>query len=56
MYANAQRDGIAFRAIWIPDSFTMRERQPFDPACMKALFELGYEMGRKGIPWAEQPP
>jgi len=23
MYANARRDGIAFRAIWVPDSFTM---------------------------------
>ena len=56
MYANAQRDGIAFRAIWIPDTFTMKEPKPFDPPYMKALFDLGYEMGRKGIPWAEQPP
>ena len=56
MYANAQRDGIAFRAIWIPESFTMREPQPFDPPFMKALFDLGYQMGRNGIPWAEQPP
>ena len=56
MYANAQRDGIAFRAIWIPDSFTMKEPKPFDPAYMKALFDLGYEMGRNGIPWSDQPP
>lgn len=56
MYSNAQRDGIAFRAVWVPESFTMREPQPFDPAFMKALFELGYDMGRNGIPWSEQPP
>lgn len=56
MYANAQRDGIAFRAVWIPDSFTMKEPAPFDPAYMKALFDLGYGMGRNGIPWATQPP
>jgi hypothetical protein len=56
MYANAQRDGIAFRAIWIPESFTMKEPTPFDPTYMKALFDLGYGMGRNGIPWAEQPP
>lgn len=56
MYANAQRDGIAFRAIWIPETFTMKEPKPFDPAYMKALFDLGYEMGRNGIPWATQPP
>ena len=56
MYANAQRDGIAFRAVWIPESFTMKEPRPFDPPYMKALFDLGYEMGRKGVPWAEHPP
>lgn len=56
MYANAQRDDIAFRAIWIPESFTMKEPRPFDPAYMKALFDLGYKMGQNGIPWAEQPP
>lgn len=56
MYANAHRDGIAFRAIWIPPSFTMKEPSPFDPAYMKALFDLGYEMGIKGIPWETQPP
>lgn len=56
MYSNAQRDGIAFRAIWIPESFTRKEPAPFDPGYMRALFDLGYEMGRKGIPWEEQPP
>ncbi len=56
MYANAQRDGIAFRAVWIPPSFTMKEPKPFDPAYMKALFDLGYDMGLKGIPWETQPP
>ena len=56
MYANAQRDGIVFRAVWIPDSFTMKEPKPFDPAYMRALFDLGYEMGRKGVPWADHPP
>jgi predicted acylesterase/phospholipase RssA len=56
MYSNSRREGIAFRAVWIPESFTMREPQPFDPDFMRALFDLGYEMGRKGIPWVEHPP
>ncbi len=56
MYANAQRDGIAFKAIWIPQSFTMKEAKPFDTTYMKALFDLGYDMGLKGIPWESQPP
>ena len=45
MYANAQRDGIAFRAVWVPESFTMKEPKPFDPAYMKALFDVGYRNG-----------
>lgn len=56
MYANAQRDGIAFRAIWVPDSFMMEEATPFDGAFMRALYQLGFGMGRDGIPWATQPP
>ena len=56
MYANAQRDGIAFRAVWVPDSFTIVEPEPFDPAYMDALFELGYGTGRNGIPWEVHPP
>jgi predicted acylesterase/phospholipase RssA len=56
MYANAQRDHIAFNAIWIPESFTMKEPAPFDPAYMEAVFDLGYKMGVQGIPWAKQPP
>lgn len=56
LYTNAQRDGIAFRAIWIPESFTMTEKSPFDTAYMKALYDLGYKMGRNGIPWEKTPP
>ena len=56
MYTNAQRDGIAFRVIWIPDTFTLKEPKPFDPAYMNALFDVGYKLGRAGIPWQTQPP
>lgn len=56
MYANATREAIAFRAIWVPDSFTMREPEPFDPAYMQALYKVGFEMGRTGIPWNTRPP
>ena len=30
--------------------------QVFDPAYMKALYEVGYEMGRIGDPWMTTPP
>ncbi|WP_395684758.1 patatin-like phospholipase family protein [Aestuariivirga sp.] len=56
MYTNAQRDDIAFRVKWIPDSFTMREPAPFDQAYMRALYDLGFQMGLNGIDWATAPP
>lgn len=56
MYSIALRDGIAFRAIWLPESFNVEGSQPFDPAFMRALYKVGFEMGQKGIPWATQPP
>jgi predicted acylesterase/phospholipase RssA len=56
MYSNAQRDGMKFNAIWIPESFTKVEPQPFDRTFMNELFHVGLEMGRNGIPWAKHPP
>lgn len=56
MYANATRDGIGFNAIWVPSSFTMKEKEPFDPAYMQALFDIGYAMGRDGVPWVKTAP
>lgn len=56
IYSNAQRDGIAFNAIWIPASFTKKEPAPFDHDYMLALFDLGYRMGISGIAWEKQPP
>jgi predicted acylesterase/phospholipase RssA len=56
MYSNAKRDGMEFNAIWVPASFTMKENEPFEQGYMRALFNLGYEMGKNGIPWSHQPP
>jgi hypothetical protein len=56
IYATATRDGAEFRLSSIPDSFTGVSKQPFDPAYMKELFQLGYEMGRAGSPWVRTPP
>lgn len=56
LYSNAQRDKIDYNAIWVPASFEMQEKEPFEPVYMRALFNLGYEMGKKGIPWSKQPP
>jgi predicted patatin/cPLA2 family phospholipase len=56
IYVSAKRDGVSYNAIWVPDSFDMKEPEPFDPAYMKALFELGETMAKGGIKWSRLPP
>lgn len=56
IYDMARRDGAEFRLISIPDTFNGVAKQAFDPAYMKELFKLGYEIGLAGGPWAMKPP
>lgn len=56
IYAMTQRDGAEFRLASIPASFTAESKQSFDPAYMKALFEVGYRLGLGGKTWVRTPP
>jgi len=56
IYAMTERDGAEFRLASIPASFSTQSTQPFDPVYMKALFEVGYRLGRQGNAWAHTPP
>jgi predicted acylesterase/phospholipase RssA len=49
--ANAERDGIDFNLVSIPESWDMEYEEAFDQKYMTALFALGEGMGREGIPW-----
>jgi predicted patatin/cPLA2 family phospholipase len=56
IYAVSQRDGVGFHLAYIPPSFDMELKEPFDPGYMQALFELGHKMGAQGYPWQDHPP
>ena len=56
IYSLAQRDGVDFNLAFIPSTFNVPLPEPFDQHYMIELFKLGYEMGRKGYPWAKVPP
>jgi hypothetical protein len=56
IYASATRDGVDFNAIWVPESFDMKEPEPFDRAYMNALFNLGHDMSSAGLAWSKVPP
>jgi predicted acylesterase/phospholipase RssA len=56
LYAIAKRDGIDYNFIDIPTDFTVEEKTPFDNHYMRSLYETGYQMGSKGVPWKKVPP
>jgi hypothetical protein len=56
MNAVAQRTGIGLRVAYVPASFDVQSRGPFDGKYMKALFEFGVEQGNKGTPFADTVP
>jgi len=56
IYINAQRDGIDYNLAYIPASFKLVSKEPFDPEYMTQLFQVGFDMAKKGYPWEKTPP
>ena len=56
LYVTAKRDGVDYNLVMVPNSFDMKEPQPFDPKFMNVLFQVGYQMAEKGVPWLKYPP
>lgn len=56
IYNNTQRDGIGYNLAFIGSDFTEELPSPFDQAYMRALFNYGFERGRRGYDWAHRPP
>lgn len=56
IFALSKRDGNEFNLAYIPSSFTDKPTEGFDPVYMTKLYELGYEMGKKGYQWKKTPP
>lgn len=50
--ANAQRLGLNVRVTAVPDSFDHPSTELFDPAYMRALYELGRERALAGEAWS----
>jgi predicted acylesterase/phospholipase RssA len=56
IYLATYRDEFNFNLAYIPESFYMESKEPFDPEYMTALFNVGYEMARDGYEWETAPP
>lgn len=40
----------------IPKDVDMRSDEVFDPAAMQSLYDVGFDLGRVGSGWSNQPP
>ncbi len=56
IFINCQRDGVDFNLAYIPADFKVPHREEFDTEYMRALFDVGYEMGVNNYPWQKVPP
>jgi hypothetical protein len=56
MYLQSRSYGVEFNLASIPPSFAEREKEPFDLQYMNALFDVGYDLGRRGCSWQKKPP
>ncbi|MGI9352181.1 MAG: patatin-like phospholipase family protein, partial [Rhizobiaceae bacterium] len=55
IYSYAQSNRIGFNYTEIPDSFTKKSEELFDPVYMKSLYDLGFRQGENGGDWKKTP-
>ena len=56
IYLTAQQDGLDYNLAYIGADFNAEHKEDFDTAYMRALFDYGYQLGRKGYSWQKAPP
>ncbi|CCD91436.1 conserved exported hypothetical protein [Bradyrhizobium sp. ORS 375] len=56
IYSVAKFNGIDFNLASVPADFKVKADGPFDRNYMTALFDRGYDMGRRGYPWVRSLP
>jgi hypothetical protein len=53
VYIAAAEHGLKFHLAYVPTTFVGEATEIFDANYMRQLFDLGYELARKGYPWTE---
>jgi len=56
IYLHTGAEGAGFHWVTMPDGVEVRGDELFDPAKMRQLFALGYELARNGPRWDTRPP
>lgn len=56
IYLTTQHNGLDYNLAYIGADFNVEYKEDFDTAYMRALFDYGYQLGRKGYPWQKASP
>jgi predicted patatin/cPLA2 family phospholipase len=56
LYLRAKENGINYNVASIPVDFKAESSEPFDTKYMRKLYDLGFELGKKGYKWRKKPP
>jgi predicted patatin/cPLA2 family phospholipase len=56
LYNFSRKNHIGFRLATVPSDFNRKAKEAFDKKYMAALFQRGFELGRKGYHWMREPP
>ena len=56
IHSMTARDGIDFNLATIPPAFNVKSAEPFDLRYMRALYSVGFDLGRAGYRWTKAPP
>jgi hypothetical protein len=56
IFTITKRDRVDFNLAYIPDTFRVVKKRDFDPAYMKTLYDMAYDMAAGGYSWAKHPP
>jgi len=56
IYLLSQRDQNDYHLVYIPEDFKEQSHELFDQKFMRALFNLGYDLGKTGNAWKKAPP
>lgn len=56
LYLATQHNNIEFRYVSLPADYVRSTEEEFNEAEMNRQYDLGYEMGKTGIPWMTLPP
>jgi len=56
MYLHSEADGYRFQYVGLPEDYEPTSSQPYNPADMQRMFDIGFDMGRSGEGWRTRPP